>query len=156
MNDSRQHSLVVTFGALLISVLLAGCGGQTSSATSSSSPDTASSSADQTTTNTDNQTSTNTVSDDVAAGNYDCSTFTDGELRVVAGENFTIVDAQTYKDASGGSGTYTVGGDLITFQGGALDGKQAMYTPGTVGSPNPPSIAILMADGNPGDTCQPH
>jgi hypothetical protein len=148
-------------GASLVIALLAGCMGQTSSGTSSSTSDTSTSSSDASQTNDANQTNnasqttTNTVSDDVAAGNYECSTYTDGQNQARAGENFTIVDAQTYRDASGGTGSYTVGGDLITFQGGALDGKQAMYTPGTIHTANPPNIAILMADGNPGDNCQP-
>jgi hypothetical protein len=148
-----RYPLLSMLASLMLATLVAGCVGQTSSGTSSATPDTSSSDANQT--NGANQTTTNTVSDDVAAGNYECSTFTDGHLEARAGENFTIVDAQTYRDASGGSGGYTVGGDLITFQGGALDGKQAMYTPGTIHTSNPPSIAILMPDGNPGDTCQP-
>ncbi len=91
----------------------------------------------------------------VPTGLYECSTLSDGELQAAASENFTIVDASNYTDAGGNQGTYALDGNTISFQGAALDGQRATYTAGVVGSNNPPSIAILMPDGNPGDTCQP-
>lgn len=92
----------------------------------------------------------------VAAGSYECSTLSDGELQAAASENFTISDSSDYLDASGNQGTYSVDGDTMTFQGAALDGQRAKYTPGVVHSENPPSIEFLSADGSLGDTCQPH
>src|ERR1700680_3710763 len=119
--STRHNPLFLMFASLTLAALVAGCAGQSTSNTSTSS------SPDQGTTAT---------SDSVQPGTYECSTFSGGELRAVAGGNFTIGDSHTYRDASGADGSYTVGGDLITFQGGAFDGKQAMYTQGVVHSAN--------------------
>lgn len=123
---------------LVVAVLVSGCTSHGSSAQSASSSGQSS----------DSQST-------VPTGLYECSTLSDGELQAAASENFTIVDASNYTDVGGNQGTYALDGDTISFQGAALDGQRATYTAGVVGSNNPPSIAILMPDGNPGDTCQP-
>ena len=125
-------------------VLASGCAAHSTRSSDQSS--TSSTSSDQ---SSDSQSA-------VPTGSYQCATLSGGELQAAASENFTIVDASNYTDAAGNQGTYALDGDTISFQGAALDGQRAKYTPGVVGSSNPPSIAILMSDGNPGDTCQPH
>gem|GEM_PF-3550973 len=89
----------------------------------------------------------------VVAGKYECYTYSGGHLYSAMSENFTIVGAAAYTDAAGTRGTFTLAGNVLTFQGGALNGHRAQYTPGVPGSNNPPHIALLMTDGNPGDTC---
>jgi hypothetical protein len=89
----------------------------------------------------------------VVPGQYECHSYSGGHLYSAMSENFVIVGAAAYTDAAGTPGTFTLAGNILTFQGGALSGHRAQYTPGVPGSNNPPHIALLMTDGNPGDTC---
>ena len=89
----------------------------------------------------------------VVPGKYECFSYSGGHLYSAMSENFTIAGAGSYTDWAGNRGTFTLAGNTVTFQGGALSGHRAKYTPGVPGSNNPPHIALLMADGNPGDTC---
>jgi hypothetical protein len=90
----------------------------------------------------------------MAMGHYECFTMGAG-LRSAMMENFTLSAGGRYLDAGGHSGTYTVAGGVITFQGAALGGQRGQYEPGVVGSDNPPHVQFIGARGS-GDKCDGH
>jgi len=87
-------------------------------------------------------------------GGYECSALSGGHLEARLLLNFTIVDAERYRDHAGTTGSYrfdAASGTLV-FKGGTLDGQRATYTQASdppTGS-QPPSITLAVS----GDTCQ--
>ncbi len=88
----------------------------------------------------------------IAAGRYECYTLSGGELEAAMMENFSIGNGR-YRDAGGHAGSYSTSGGVITFHGGGLDGRRAVYVPGRVGSNNPPHVKFLLGRGGYGDEC---
>lgn len=87
---------------------------------------------------------------------YECYTFSGGRLYSALAENFTLVDASHYTDASGarGSYTYNAGSGRIAFNGAALSGHTATFRPGAQPfKTHPPTVAFPLRDGSDGDTC---
>ena len=89
----------------------------------------------------------------IAPGLYQCSARSGGQLVARLDLAFTIVDGRTYRDATGGTGTYlfdaATGG--IAFQGGKLNRLSGMYeqptTPPIKG--RPPTVTLAVS----GDSC---
>lgn len=88
----------------------------------------------------------------IVMGRYECWTYTGGHLEAAMMENFTFSGAGRYSDATGHVGTYSVTAGSIAFRGAALNGVQAKYIQGKVGSPNPPHVQFIGARGS-GDEC---
>ncbi len=92
------------------------------------------------------------VSGPIVAGRYECYAYSGGHLEAALMENFSIGGGGSYRDAGGHAGTYATSGGIMTFHGGGLNGVQARYIPGQVGSANPPHIQFVSARGS-GDEC---
>jgi hypothetical protein len=85
-------------------------------------------------------------------GRYECWAYTGGHLEAAMTENFSLAGGGRYTDAGRHAGSYAVTSGTITFHGAALNGVQAKYIQGRVGSPNPPHVQFIGARSS-GDEC---
>ena len=89
----------------------------------------------------------------IALGRYECFMYSGGHLESALMENFSILGAGRYRDAGGHAGTYSMRAGVLTFHGGGLNGVQAHYIQGRVGSDNPPHMQFHLPRGGNGDEC---
>ncbi len=90
----------------------------------------------------------------VYPGGYECFALSGGQLEARLLLNFTILDAQHYRDHAGTTGSYNfdAASGALVFQGGTLNGQRATYAQASdppTGS-QPPSITLAVS----GDKCQ--